>query len=516
MLQDRLGADQLTTIMLHSSSAKPPPFLDVLLSLSRNLRRASLKGSIAGINWSSGNHEPKDGKRMPGAHGKDTSVLEEADNEDECGETDDEAVAGKVKRLAHDFDTRSTGSMSTAGSEIGEEDFADRRRPRSSRAFSTGSRLSQGQTAVTPQDAAEQAKKFERGLDTINKQPAESVGAKFGRLVDTIHSESYSPAWDQAVAQGGLSPIKTVAQSMQVDNTSFRSTGEEEGHSIRKDVQPIGLGIYESAPPNLKDQVIVEINTMSPASSFTSPPPAYTSPQFPDQNGTIPAERRDIVAMPADPTATLELQSAIVSHAERRITAHQVDVPLTRASAKPGPYGQLQSALRGESTRQPRLPTAALLSKAASRGKPEGENHSGNTSEADDEDARDTTRRVTIRPGRRVSVKPVPATPARSASPERSASVTPVPDRSTQSFAPELSREMEGLKADLAAAQARVAELEQALQKRELADTPTGAAKQIGSPSSNHQSLAMLYGGLAGLCVSILVIKVVGRRGLLG
>jgi hypothetical protein len=498
---------------LYSSSAKPPPFLDVLLSLSRNLRRASLKGSIAGINWSSNSLELKEGKQVPGAHGRDTSVLEEAENEDECGETDDEVVAGKVKRLAHDFDTRSTGSMSTAGSEIGEEDVTDRRRPRSSRAFSSSSRLSQGRAVLDTQDA--QAKKFKHGLETINKQPAESVGAKFGRLVDTVHSESYSPAWDQAVAQGGLSPIKTVGQQMQVHNTASRTTGEEEGRSIRKDVQPVGLGIFDSSTPNLKDHVTVDINQMSPASSFTSPPPAYTSPRCPDQDIVILADHCNIVASSANPAAMLERQSIVGPKAERRSTGNPVDMPFTRTLAKPGPYGQLQSTLEGQSPNQPRLPTAGVLSKVSSKGNQGAENNSGNDSEADDEDARDTTRRVTLRPGRRASVKPVPATPARLASPVRSASVTPVRDRPTPPLAPELSREMEGLRADLAAAQLRISELEQALQRKPLAEVPIEAAKQSG-PLSNHQSLAMLYGGLTGLCVSILMIKVIGRKGFLG
>jgi len=442
-------------------------------------------------------------------------VLEEAENEDECSETDDEVVAGKVKRLAHDFDTRSTGSMSTAGSEIGEEDLTDRSRSRSSRALSSSSRLSQGRGTVDVQDAVEQAKKFERGLDTINKQSAESVGAKFGRLVDTVHSESYSPAWDQAVAQGGINGIKTEGHHMQNRHTVSRTAGDEEGASNWKDAQPVGLGIFDSPHPELRNHVMVEINSISPASSFTSPPPAYTSPCFPDQEGTIRANRCDNVAIPTNPTTLLEGQSVIGRQAEPSSTGDPVNMPFTRTSARPGPYGQLQNTLGGESTHQPRLPTAALLSKVTSKGKQGVEEHSGNTSEADDEDARDTTRRVTIRPGRRVSTKTVTATPVRLASPARSASVTPVRSPPTQPLGPDLSREMEGLKADLAAAQARILELEQTLQKRPLADVPVGAAKRSG-PLSNHQSLAMLYGGLTGLCVSILMIKVIGRKGLLG
>ena len=482
----------------YSSSSKPPPFLDVLLSLSRNLRRASLKGNIAGISWSTPSVAAEAGSSMTmtssAIHARDTSVLEEANEEDDEEEEEDGQPSSNVKRLARDFDTRSISSMSTAGSEISEDDMLDRVRPRAGRTLSTTSQQSQR----SRDELTERAQRFERGLAEIDRQPAHNVGAKFGHLVDTVRDDTTRNLWDQAVAEGGLRPV------MVSQDSAGHPPQENIAGTIEENRETIGLGIFDA--PCLPESTDKRAERSEeggekptamtfPRSPFISPPPAYTSPQFSQAlaaGGTFDATADDSVPTASQPP-----------------TAH----------AKHPSCGSLARSKESSIPSKPRLPTTIdrrITSLAGSSDQP-----AETPSETDAEDSRDLGRRVTLRPARVLSAIFAPSKRGPSASiparePEHSPCATPNKPHPAETRLSQAEKTIDELQERLRATELEIARLELVVKEttQPIASAPSSIRdeRKDAAVQSNHQALAFIYGGLAGLCMSVLILKTFGRK----
>lgn len=464
--------------------------MDVLLSLSRNLRRASLKGNIAGISWQtpSASDQANAGATSSVIHNRDTSVLEEANEDDDDEEEDAVRSSSNVKRLAHDFDTRSISSMSTAGSEIGEDDIFERARPRSGPTFSTNSQQSQR----SRDDVAEKAKRFELGLAEIGKQPGHDLKTNFGHLVDTVRDDANRASWDSAVAEGGLRPDlrSHISIARPIEDLPADRAGREPA--------AIGLGIFDGPAVPIRsespehDQAEEEHKTPAfQQSPIVSPPPAYTSPQF----GTAPAE--------------IDHSDALRGSDPRTVDQSR---PPSTISTKRLSYGLLGSPEDSSDMLKPRLPTAVdRRSTAVIESSGQG---AESPPEPDADDPRDMGRRVTLRPARISSAVytptkriPTGSRPDRDA--ERSGSVTPGMPHPAEQLLSQAQVTIDELQERLCLTESEVARLESAL--RESEQRKPVPVKEI-PPQSNHQALAILYGGLTGLCMSVLVLKTFGRR----
>jgi uncharacterized FlaG/YvyC family protein len=472
----------------YSSSSKPPPFLDVLLSLSRNLRRASLKGSIAGISWSppSAPAEADPAATSSATHARDTSVLVEADEDED--EEDDGGASSNVKRLAHDFDARSIGSMSTTGSDISEEDLLDRDRPRPGRTYSMSSQHNQRSRDET----AEKAKRFERGLAEIDRHAGHGINNNFGHLVDTVHDGEGRSAWDRAVAEGGVQPV-SMPRSSDMMASPEQSTRQMEARQTT-----IGLGIFDptderSGPIGTETK---EGAVDTPLSPFISPPPAYTSPQF----GHSLAEEGIAHALGKSDEVAID---------------HTATLPPKSLS-----YGSLRGS-EENTTSRPRLPRA--IDRRSASLVELGGNAAESSTETDTEDARDLGRRVTLRPARVLSAIFTPKQPFHASSlPEpsgaRSGSVTPSQPHPSEEQLSRAHETINELQEQLRLAELEVARLELEVKEAQKPSLPTTFTPDERKESpwypnpSNHQTLALLYGGLAGLCMSILVLKTFGRK----
>lgn len=368
----------------------------MLLSMSRNLRRASLKNNIAGIET-----ERISPVATVNGHSKDDSVLYEE------GEELDE---GNVRKLTQEFDARSSGSHSVTGSECG--DLEDVR--------SLGGDL-----------VAERAMRFEKG-------ETEDVGARFGRVVET-------PSGEETFRDGILG---FVGESIEHEERGTFGSDGEAVPELTSDT--LGLGISSAAE---------EERLRSPTEeTFITPPPAYITsfasglphPSAIQEEGSTPTGS----ALPPLPVEESTAWLGEPAHMSNMIQHH-------KSGARP--YGVLRRNSSGSSAGGPRLPT--LKSLRASRGE---ENEL-------EEDFRDTGRKATLRPIRKVT----------EIFRAESGSVTPQPQSQLD--------KLEKLLQELEAAKKRIDELEKQ-QKRWV------WLERFGDP-------AMIMGGLAVIgAVSVLAL----------
>jgi hypothetical protein len=462
----------------------------VLLSLSRNLRRAALKGNIAGLvseSYSAGDHDLTNDQANTAedvsldGHVRDTSVLQEEEDEEQDQEGEE---GGNVRRLAHDWDTRSVSSASTGGSQMGDDDrpaLRQRSMSTSSEASSIGSEF------------ADRAMRFERTAEMNGNRG--SVGAKYGRVVD---KDEDSGGWD--VAKAGLDALvpKGVQPGSVIDG--LPATGMNNRSSI-------GLGIYNGSH-NGRDEDTEQVHILPEENHateypFISPPPAYTSPNFNAAFESV-AHKEDA----GDQTVHSQTPEAEQPSTGRSGDSEHMSHMLQHQRAGARPYGALRRSSSSGGPGGPRLPTMQSLRAGV---------HTWNeqtleatSADAEGDDQRDLGRRVTIRPVRKVTevFKPVESNLASNPADMLDASACPTPVPVQPSKGPIQDDHVAELVKRLQDAEKRILELQRELARK--ADEVERSPK----PTMGSHNLALIYGGMAGLCICVVVLKVFGRRGI--
>lgn len=232
-------------------SEETPPFLPILLSLARYLRRASLKGTTSFRHSSFSLESCEDPFLQDSAtsaynrHIKKSSVLQETDENDDLqeivSELLDEEVISHVRQVAARFDRRSFDGLRSQYSGEDEHDvFSPLARPKlKSRTMSLSS--SHSAASLLSSDAgdricvSERAALFEGGA--VGRHGKRSAEEREGRVLDRDPSSE-----NNLISR--LGPPQALGDAVELDATIKASMLE----SAIGDISG-GVGLKPSAPP---------------------------------------------------------------------------------------------------------------------------------------------------------------------------------------------------------------------------------------------------------------------------
>lgn len=381
--------------MHFSDCSRPPPFLPLLQSISRRLRRTTLQGRLSGADHEAKLDLDSDGQGL----GPGSILLEE----DESPSPDEKM--SRVKRMAHAWESGSasesedvhTGSTPLKPQWTGESDRSAIWRRWEGR---TGAGAGAGAGVIGIGRARRQSANSVGGMADTETSPRLSARNLSGSSASSMEDSIETPLISTLNSSLDTS-VETILDSIMQDD----SEGEHEGQG----------GTVKGVP---KHMALVQ-NEKSPPPPYTSPDPAEGSPaSFADllrapEMPDAPSERsRSSVTPTAErPTSVTDSTSGEM-HNPPQVATERFDSPhthsrntLSRATGT-NPYRTLRRSSNSHSAPgTTRVPTLTSLRPAQVTGTGTSE------SEASDDEANDsprvkipgstrwsTARRVTLRP----------------------------------------------------------------------------------------------------------------------
>ncbi|WWC58285.1 uncharacterized protein I303_100823 [Kwoniella dejecticola CBS 10117] len=279
------------------NTTRPPPFLPLLQTIARRLRRHSLSGRIESVPAN-----PDD------SFGRGSILMEENEDEEIEAGMEEDQISG-VRRMANAFDARSSSSVSETSASGDEEDTAMRLRPQ-----------------LTGESVGERWKAWE-------ERSGDSDTKRRGRKVSDVSASSIENAsdldWDQKAVNmqdGGTTGGENQEGTIKAPPKFFSSTSTVGSQSHTHIPIPVPQGM--------------------------TPPPPYTS-AFPDNTNRLPIQALPTLSECLTPERRSEGRYSATPTPERPVDINAglgISTPTSSTAGDPSSAENTPSKLTSTST----------------------------------------------------------------------------------------------------------------------------------------------------------------------